>query len=265
MKSILSVQDISCLGRCSQTVALPVLSAMGIRCGVLPTAVLSTHTAFPSPYCRSLTEDVAPILAHWKSIGAEFDAVLVGYLADSAQCAQVQELLETQTGLKILDPAMGDHGKLYSGLKEDHIPAMKELCPRADILVPNVTEAALLTGMEYRERSDEGYYRELARVLVGELGLRGVVITGVSLAPGQTGFLSYCHRHKEFYQVEKQDKTLHGTGDLFSAVLAGGLLKGKELFEAAKDAAYFVEKAIAATEKVTPYGVEFEKVLKELV
>ncbi len=264
MKHILSVQDISCAGRCSQTVALPVLSAMGHRCSVLPTAVLSTHTAFPDPYRRSLTADIAPICDHWKQVGMEFDAVLVGYLADPAQCAQVQELLEEQLGLKILDPAMGDHGKLYSGLTEEQIPAMQALGARADFLIPNVTEAALLAGMPYREQADEGYYRELARELCGELGLRGVVITGVSLKPGQTGFLSYCYRERQFYQTELQPKTLHGTGDLFSAVLAGGLLQGKGLFDAAKNAARFVEKAIAATENVTPHGVEFEKVLKEL-
>ncbi len=265
MKHILSVQDISCIGRCSQTVALPVLSAMGVRCGVLPTAVLSTHTAFPQPYRRSLTEDIAPILEHWKSIGASFDGVLVGYLADSAQCAAVIELLETQTGLKILDPAMGDHGKLYSGLNKDHIPAMESLCPLADILVPNVTEAALLTGIPYREQGDEGYYRELAQGLLEKTGVRGVVITGVSLTSEKTGFFCLCHREERFYQTSRQDKALHGTGDLFSAVLAGSLLKGKTLPQAAETAAQFVEKAIAATEEVTPYGVEFEKVLKELM
>lgn len=265
MKHILSVQDISCVGRCSQTVALPVLSAMGHRCSVLPTAVLSTHTAFPNPYRRFLTEDIAPICDHWKQVGAEFDGVLVGYLADPAQCAEVQELLEEQLGLKILDPAMGDRGKLYSGLTEEQIPAMQALGARADILVPNVTEAAMLAGMPYREQADEGYYRELAQELIGELGLRSVVITGVSLAPGQTGFLSYSYRERQFYQAEKQPKTLHGTGDLFSAVLAGGLLQGKGLFDAAKTAAQFVEKAIAATDTVTPYGVEFERVLKDLM
>lgn len=264
MKHILSVQDISCAGRCSQTVALPVLSAMGHRCSVLPTAVLSTHTAFPDPYRRSLTADIAPICNHWKQVGMEFDAVLVGYLADADQCGAVEKLLESQQGLKILDPAMGDHGKLYSGLTKDHIPAMAALCRKADILIPNVTEAALLTGIEYLSQAEEAYYRDLAQALIEKTGVRGVVLTGVSTAAGKTGFYCLCHREEHLYQTKRLDKILHGTGDLFSAVLAGGLLQGKTLPHAAAAAADFVEKAIAATENVTPHGVEFEKVLKEL-
>ena len=265
MKHILSVQDISCAGRCSQTVALPVLSAMGHRCSILPTAVLSTHTAFPKPYCRSLTEDIAPICDHWTQVGMEFDGVLVGYLADPAQCKAVEMLLEKQTGLKILDPAMGDHGKLYSGLTEDHIPAMASLCHKADILIPNVTEAALLAGLPYQSAGDEAYYRDLGQALLEKFSLRGVVITGVSLIDGQTGFYRLCRKGENFYQTRRLDKTLHGTGDLFAAVLTGGLLRENTLPEAAEAAAKFVEKAIDATEKVTPHGVEFEKVLSALL
>lgn len=265
MKHILSVQDISCVGRCSQTVALPVLSAMGLQCGVLPTAVLSTHTAFPHPHSRSLTADIQPILSHWAEIGVVFDGILVGYLADAAQCQAAEWLMKQQAGLKILDPAMGDHGKLYSGLTEAQIPAMLSLCKCADILVPNVTEAAFLTGSPYRERAEETYYRDLARALMEKTGVRGVVITGAATAADATGFYCLCHREEALYQTKKSDKTLHGTGDLFSAVLAGSLLKGKDLKAAALAAADFVEKAIAATDATTPYGVEFERVLKELM
>lgn len=264
MKHILSVQDISCVGRCSQTVALPVLSAMGLQCSLLPTALLSTHTAFPHPHRRSLTADIAPILSHWAEIGVVFDGVLVGYLADAAQCQAAEQLLRQQAGLKILDPAMGDRGKLYSGLTEAQIPAMLSLCKQADILAPNVTEAALLTGLPYREQAEEAYYRALATALTEATGARGVVITGVSLEAGQTGFYSLCPKEETLYQREKLNKTLHGTGDLFSAVLSGSLLRGDTLPVAAENAAAFVEKAIEATEKETPFGVEFEKVLKEL-
>lgn len=265
MNHILSVQDISCVGRCSQTVALPVLSAMGLRCSILPTAVLSTHTAFPDPYCRRLTADIAPICDHWKQVNIAFDGILVGYLADAAQCAVVEKLLETRKGLKILDPAMGDHGKLYSGISQEQVNAMKALCRKADILLPNVTEAALLTGVPYREQAEEGYYRDLAHGLLEEFGVQGVVITGVSTAAGETGFYSLCSQAEFCYQTKALEKTLHGTGDLFSAVVAGGLMQEKALHEAAQAAANFVEKAIAATEEVTPHGVEFEKVLKALM
>lgn len=264
MQHILSVQDISCAGRCSQTVALPVLSVMGHRCSILPTAVLSTHTAFPDPYRHSLTADIAPICDHWQQVGITFDGVLVGYLADADQCKAVEDLLETQSGLKILDPAMGDHGKLYSGLQQDHIAAMENLCRKADILLPNVTEAALLTGFPYQPTGDKAYFHSLAHALVEKFGVRGVVITGVSLGEDQTGYFCLCHKEENFYQTQRLQKNLHGTGDLFSAVLAGGLLKGKTLPEAAIIAANFVEAAINATETVTPHGVCFEKVLKSL-
>ena len=265
MKHILSVQDISCAGRCSQTVALPVLSVMGHRCSILPTAVLSTHTAFPRPYRRLLTEDIAPICNHWQQVGMEFDALLVGYLADPEQCQVVEKALDNQVGLKILDPAMGDHGKLYGGLTEDHIPAMASLCHKADILLPNVTEAALLAGLPYRDTGDEDYYRSLGQTLLEKFGVRGVVITGVSLSAEQTGFYRLCRKGENFYQTRRLDKILHGTGDLFAAVLAGSLLRGNTLPQAAETAAKFVEEAISATKEVTPHGVEFEKVLSALV
>lgn len=265
MKHILSVQDISCVGRCSQTVALPVLSAMGLQCSLLPTALLSTHTAFPHPHRRSLTADIAPILSHWAEIGVVFDGVLVGYLADAEQCRAAEQLLKQQAGLKILDPAMGDRGKLYSGLTETQIPAMLSLCKQADILAPNVTEAALLTGRPYREQAEEAYFRELATALMESTGVRGVVITGAATAEDSTGFYCLCQQEEGLYQRKKLDKNLHGTGDLFSGVLSGSLLKGKSLKAAAQAAADFVEKTIAATEAATPYGVEFERVLKELM
>ncbi len=264
MQHILSVQDISCAGRCSQTVALPVLSVMGHRCSILPTAVLSTHTAFPQPFRHSLTEDIAPICRHWQQVGMAFDGVLVGYLADADQCKAVENMLESQPGLKILDPAMGDHGKLYSGLQENHVTAMEALCRKADILLPNVTEAALLTGIPYQPVGDKAYFRSLANVLAEKSGVRGIIITGAALSEKQTGFYCLCPKEETLYQTEKLDKTLHGTGDLFSAVTAGCLLRGDPLPEAAQKAAAFVEKAIAATETVTPHGVEFEKVLKFL-
>ena len=118
MKRILTIQDLSCVGRCSLTVAQPILSAMGIACSVLPTAVLSTHTAFPNPHIRSLTEDMVPICQHWQEIGAEFDAILVGYLSDPEQAEAVLEVMNSFSCPVILDPAMGDHGKLYKGMRK---------------------------------------------------------------------------------------------------------------------------------------------------
>jgi len=256
MKQVLTVQDLSCLGKCSLTVALPVLSAMGCSTSVLPTAVLSTHTAFPKPYVRSLTEDMEPIMAHWQTIGAKFDAILVGYLSHPAQVAAVEQLWNSFDAMRILDPVMGDHGTLYSGITDAHAVAVKELCRQADLLLPNVTEACLLTNTPYAESFSEAEYRRLADKLLA-LGCKQVVLTGVSLKPGKTGFLT---GDGTVYQAE----LLHGTGDLFAAVCTGALMQGNSLQAAATQAANFVEKTIRSTGACSPFGIAFEPHLSSL-
>lgn len=257
MKRVLSVQDLSCLGKCSLTVTLPVISAMGCECSVLPTAVLSTHTAFPQPHVRSLTEDIGDICAHWQAIGAGFDAISIGYLSDPSQAAAVENLIDTFGCPVILDPVMGDNGKLYSRITDAHKDAMRSLARKAKLLLPNVTEAAALAGMPYREDTDKDYYLHLGRALL-ELGTEAVVITGVCLSEGKIGFLCLDRDGESFYQTKKHPRAFHGTGDLFSAVVTGALTLGMELQEAAVLAAGFVEKCIASTRECTPYGVEFE-------
>ena len=142
---VLSIQDLSCMGKCSLTVALPILSAMGISCGVLPTAVLSTHTGFPDPEVQPMTEQLLPFAQHMASVGGDFDAISTGYLSDPRQAEAVCQVLDKFHCLKVIDPAMGDHGKLYSRMTVAHVEAMKELCRRGDFLLPNLTEAAFLT------------------------------------------------------------------------------------------------------------------------
>lgn len=257
MKRVLSVQDLSCLGKCSLTVALPVLSAMGCACSVLPTAVLSTHTAFPDPTCRSLTQDILPTAEHWKSIGAAFDAISVGYLADPEQAEKVVQVLELFGDTVILDPVMGDHGKLYSRQTPDHVTAMGKLCRKAKYVLPNVTEAALLTGLPYREQVDAVYLRELAAGLM-DFGVEGAVITGFLWDNAHTGFFGTDLQGSFSYKASRIPKHFHGTGDLFAAVFTGGLLAGKGMEDAATLAARFVEKVISATEESSPFGIAFE-------
>lgn len=265
MKRVLSIQDLSCMGKCSLTVALPVLSAMGCACSVLPTAVLSTHTAFPEPHCRSLTEDIYPMAQHWKKVGADFDAITVGYLADPEQAEQVGKVLDLFGDTVILDPVMGDHGRLYSRLTLDHVEAMASLCRRASFLLPNVTEAALLTGLPYRERADEGYLRELADGL-RDFGVKGAIITGFMWDDTHTGFYGYDRREGNFsYRAKRIPKSLHGTGDLFAATFTGGLAAGKDMGTAAAVAAHFVERVVAATPEASPFGAEFEGQLSWLI
>ncbi len=265
MKRVLSIQDLSCLGKCSLTVALPVLSSMGCSCSVLPTAVLSTHTAFPGPHIRDLTQDLKPVAEHWHTVGASFDAITVGYLSDPRQAELVGQVLEMFPCPVILDPAMGDHGKLYRGLGEDHVAAMAGLCRKAKILLPNVTEAALLTGIPYREDGSTAYLRELAQGLLA-FGAETVIITGFTRPDGQTGFFGMHRSGEEFpYHAQRIGKHFHGTGDLFAAVFTGALMAGKSAPDAATLAAQFTQRVIAATEESTPFGIAFEPELPWLM
>jgi len=257
MERVLSVQDLSCMGKCSLTVALPVLSAMGCSCTVLPTAVLSTHTAFPGPYISSMTDQMLPMAEHWKAVGANFDAIGVGYLSDPRQAETAEQVLRLFDAPVVLDPAMGDHGKLYSGQTVSHVEAMARLCRRADFLLPNVTEAALLTGLPYREQTDAGYLKELTAGLL-ELGPKAVIITGLSWEENTTGFVCGDRAGLRRYQAQRIPRSQHGTGDLFAAVFTGALVKGRSPYDAAALAARFVEKVVAATPQSTPFGAEFE-------
>lgn len=259
MKKVLSVQDLSCMGKCSLTVALPILSCMGISCSVLPTAVLSTHTGFPEPYRQPM--DITAMADHWTAVGAEFDGVGVGYLANPQQAEAVEGILEKFPVFTVIDPAMGDHGRVYKGLPPEQVAAMARLCRRGDVLLPNVTEAALLTGLPYREQADMAYLQELTEGMLS-FGAKGVVITGLCWDEGHTGFVG-SHRDLGFftYKAPRIPRNLHGTGDMFAAVCTGALTLGQNLYAAAKLAAGFVERVVDSTETITPYGGEFESQL----
>lgn len=258
MKRVLSIQDLSCVGKCSLSVALPVLSAMGCECSALPTAVLSTHTAFPDPHRRMLTGDIGAICRHWQSVGVAFDAITVGYLADPAQAEAVAAVLDTFKTFTVIDPAMGDHGRLYSGITQDHIHAMKGLCAKGNILIPNVTEAAFLTGTAYEETTDPVYFQKLADGMLA-FGVEAVVLTGVPLEEGKTGLMAAFRDGEPFvYQASRIPRQLHGTGDIFCAVFTGALMAGRDITGAATLAARFVEKVISVTPEASPFGAAFE-------
>jgi len=262
MKRILTVQDLSCVGKCSLTVALPVLSAMGISCSVVPTAVLSTHTAFPNPHIRSLTEDIVPICDHLQAISAEFDAILVGYLSDPAQAEAVLELISAFDCPVILDPVLGDHGKRYDGITAEHVEAMGDLCSLAQVLLPNVTEATLLTGIPCQAQTDGHYLRMLLERLCMGQKTQTVIVTGTDPDPAHTGFAGIQKGEGLFsYRAQRREKTLHGTGDMFSAVFTGAYVQGFDPMDAGELAARFVERVLDGTEKASPFGAEFEKQL----
>ena len=272
MKRVLTVQDISCLGKCSLTIALPVISAMGSETVILPTAVLSTHTMFKNFTCKDLSDQIGPITNHWKNEGVSFDAIYTGYLGTAEQIDQMKQLFRDFRGentVVFVDPVMADNGKLYAAFDMDYVRKNAELCAEADIIVPNITEASLMTGMEYREEYDEAYIRELLSRLNG-FGAKISVLTGVSLEKGKTGVMGYDRGSNEYfvYQNRKIDASYHGTGDLFSSVCVGELMRGSTWQDAMRTAADYTAHTIEVTLKNPRqpwYGVDFEATLPELM
>lgn len=268
-KRILTVQDISCLGQCSMTVALPILSACGVETCVLPSAVLSTHTGgFGKPAVRDLTEDIPAICAHWRSRGITFDAIYTGYLGSPRQIGLVEEIFDSLLapgGLAIVDPAFADHGKLYAGFDEAYVQAMKGLCVRADVVIPNVTEICMLTGLPYGEEPGTERTEALLRAMKA-LGCGSVVLTGVG-DPGMTGTAVLTEGEIYRHSHEKIARSFHGTGDIFASALVGHLMRGSSLPEAAAAAAEFTKRCIQNTveDPAHWYGVKFETALPELM
>lgn len=273
MKRIASIQDISCLGRCSLTVALPVISAMGVECAIVPTAVLSTHTIFKNFTCKDLSDQMLPIARHWQEEKVHFDAIYTGYLADPRQCSDVCtlfDMLRSDDTLLFVDPAMADNGKLYPAFQDTFPAEMARVVARADVVVPNITEACLLTGMDYREHYDEGYVKELLHRLTA-LGAKRAVITGVSFSEDKLGVMAYDPGTESYFTYfnKKVPAHFHGTGDIFSSTVVGGMMRGLCLEEALKLAVDYTLQCIVITreegENAPWYGVEFERAIPMLI
>lgn len=266
-KRILTIQDISCVGQCSMTVALPILSACGHECCILPTAMLSTHTGgFGKPAVMHMDDILEPMWQHWLEQGMTFDAIYTGYLGSvpAVEAAiRIADSLLAPGGVLIVDPAMADHGRLYSGLTQEYAGAMAALCRKADILVPNLTEAAMLTGREYREIMDEDYVNSLLR----DLSAENVILTGVGAAPDTTG--AAVRQGDRFFRISHRrvDRNFHGTGDIFAAAFVGALMQEKDLYQAAKIASDYVLRCIEITVEAPAhwYGVRFESALGDLI
>ena len=272
MKRIVTVQDISCVGKCSLTVALPIISAMGVEAAILPTAVLSTHTAFKEGFTvHDLSGEIAPINAHWKREGITFDAIYTGYLASFDQIDLVKQMAKDfPEALLFVDPAMGDNGKLYYGFDEAFAHKMAELCAVADIVVPNMTEASYMLDIPYvAEGYDEAFVKDVLKRLC-DMGAKRAVLTGVSLQEGSTGAMGYDSTTGEYfsYYHERIPVSYHGTGDVFASACVGALMRGKSLQEAIAVAADFTYESIRLTEAEENhnwYGVNFEQAFPMLL
>ena len=273
---IAAIQDISGFGRCSMTVILPVLAAMGGQCCPLPTAYLSAHTAFPASDHATfldMTGQMAGTAAHWAELGVTFDAIYSGFVGSAGQIALIEDFyrrFRTGGSLILVDPVMGDHGKPYRTYTPDMCRRMGGLAAQADVITPNLTEAALLLGEPYESRpgEEQGLRRWLERLSLG--GGRSVVLTGVSLGPGQigAGFFDRTTGETGFAMAHQEPAQYPGTGDLFASVVLGALLRGETLARAAHRGADFVQRCVARTLALgTPIleGVQFEPLLGELM
>lgn len=272
MKRIITVQDISCVGKCSLTVALPIISAMGIEAAILPTAVLSTHTMFSGFTVKDLTDQIKPITEHWKNEGITFDAMYTGYLGSFEQIDLMKEMADDfckDGSLLFVDPAMADNGKLYPAFDEAFAKYMATLCARADIIVPNITEACFMLGEEYKEKYDEAYAKSILKKLT-DLGAKIAILTGVSFEEGTTGVMGYDSVNDEYYHYthKKQSRSYHGTGDIFSSTCLGGIVRGLSWKDAARIAADYTSESIRLTiedPKGNDYGVNFEEAVPFLL
>lgn len=261
-KRILTMQDLSCVGQCSLTVALPILSAYGVEACVLPTAVLSNHTMFDGWSYLDLTGEAENIFTYWKKNGFRFEAFLLGYLGKKALMDIAERAFDdfSEEGApKIIDPCFGDNGKLYGGFDGEYVESMAHLLRRADVILPNVTEASYLTGVEYREAYDKAYIEKL----IGELTKitnGAIIITGVE-EDGKIGEAIYRGGKITYVMLEKLPVRYHGTGDIFAAVFAAKLLTGESYENACLAAGKFVADCLKNTDKEHFYGVNFESVL----
>ena len=241
MKRILTIQDISCVGKCSLTVALPIISAFGIEASILPTAVLSTHTAFGSFTFHDLTDEITPIASVWTSEGIEFDGIYTGYLGTKRQIDLVLELFREfgDSKIKFVDPAMGDNGVLYKGFDTDFAHEMAKLCAAADIIVPNLTEACFMLDKPYIASGySESYIKDIL-ISLTRLGCKKAVLTGVGFAPDKLGCYGYDAGSDTFFHHynERRSQSFHGTGDVFASVCFSEIMLGKSLPEASSSAA----------------------------
>jgi len=272
MKRLVTIQDISCVGKCSLTVALPIISAMGIETAVIPTAVLSTHTMFKNFTFRDLSTDIPLIQKHWKDENINFDAIYTGYLGSIEQINMLKDFFgefKTDNNFIFIDPVMGDNGKLYVGFNQEFALEMKELCKIADVIVPNLTETSYMLEKEYKEIYTEEEIKELLMELAN-LGPKQVVLTGISFKDSELGVMSYNKETKEFFTYfrEKIPVKYHGTGDIFASTLVGAILNENSLEESLKIAVDYVWETINDTykeKKEDAYGVNFENKIPYLI
>lgn len=269
-KRLLTVQDLSCVGQCSLTVALPIISFFGIETCVLPTAILSNHTAFGSFSFKDMTDYVKDILQCWKNENIKFDAFYSGYIGSVEQTKLFKSIVKdfsAENAVTVIDPVMGDNGRLYTGFDEKYVDAVKSMISNADIILPNITEASLLTDTRYIEGKVTKTYVENLIEKLAKFNVKKIIITGVSFDKDFLGVAMYDKEKNDLrYCFNKTVKKMsHGTGDVFASAFTGAYLNTGDFFESAKAAADFTVRSLKATvsDENHWYGVKFENVLSD--
>ncbi len=268
MKRIMTIQDISCVGKCSLTVALPIISAAGVEAGILPTAVLSTHTMFSKYTFCDLTAEITPIADTFKALDIDFDAVYTGYLGSFDQLSLVGKFFDDfrkEGNVVLIDPVMADNGALYKGFTKEFAAAMAKLCAKADIIVPNLTEASYMLDIPYNPDYDEIYIREVLKRLT-TLGCKKAALTGISLEKDKIGVYYYDSENDEYFSYfnEKLPTSFHGTGDIYASSALGAMMRGISVEKSLEIAVDFTLECIKETMKDENhrfYGVNFELAL----
>ncbi len=267
MKRIVTIQDISCVGKCSLTVALPIISSAGVETAVIPTAVLSTHTQFKKFTFRDLTDEIAPISDTLYELGIDFDAIYTGYLGSQDQLLLVSDFIDRfgKSAKVVIDPVMADNGKLYTGFTPEFAKSMAKLCGKADLIIPNLTEASFMLDVPYNPDYDEDYIRDLLKKL-SALGAKEVALTGISFEEDKIGVYSYNSESGEYcyYANKKLPMSYHGTGDIYASCAVGAMMRD---FSTNDSLAIAVDYTLACMEKTAAdpnhrtYGVNFEEAI----
>jgi pyridoxine kinase len=264
----MTIQDVSCVGKCSLTVALPIISAAGVECGVLPTAVLSTHTQFSTFTFRDLTDDISPISSEFKKHKIDFDAIYTGYLGSFRQLELVEKFFDdfkTEENIIVVDPVMADNGKLYPGFTEEFAKSMAKLCSKADLIIPNLTEASFMLGIEYNPNYTEEEIKNILKMLTS-LGAKRAALTGISFNANEIGVYYYDSISDNYYSyfAERLPVSYHGTGDIYASSTVGALMRGmsyEDSLSLAVDFTLECMKCTMADSERRFYGVNFEEAL----
>lgn len=276
MKKVAVINDLSGFGKCSLTAAIPVLSVQGVQVYPMPTAVLSNQTGYPRYYCKDLTDSMPEFISQWKNLGAEFDGILTGFVSSPEQVEIISRFcseFKKENTILLVDPVMADNGRVYPTFSKELCEKITALALRADIITPNITEMAVLSGRDFSEFEEHKYKESLLDLLkesakpILEKGVKNIIVTGARVYEGMISNVIINSDGAEAISTESFHGSFSGTGDIFASIVCGEIIKGSDIYSAVNKAAKFIEIALKATLTQctrTEDGICFEPFLKLL-